>query len=268
MKLHFQKFGNGPVLIILHGLYGMSDNWIAFARQLADSYTVYLVDQRNHGRSPHNDEQSYLAMSSDLNEFISSENLDKVIVLGHSMGGKTAMLYTVRFPEKVSSLIVVDIAPVNYSSVDSYNPQVITHLNIVNAMLSVDFAKMSNRIDINNELEKIIKDDTIRQFIMKNIHRKQDGKFEWKLNVNAIGKALPEMMNYPGKYLEVQLQQKIPVLFIRGGLSGYIMPEYFTTIKAIFPTAQIETIPNAGHWVHADQPVKFMQAVKDFLDVK
>jgi pimeloyl-ACP methyl ester carboxylesterase len=268
MKLHFQKLGNGPVLIILHGLYGMSDNWITFARQLAESFTVYLIDQRNHGRSPHDNEHSYLAMSSDLNELIISENLDKVIVLGHSMGGKTAMLYTVRFPEKVLSLIVVDIAPVNYSSVDSYNHQVITHLNIINAMLSVDFTKMNNRIDINNELEKIIKDDTIRQFIMKNVHRNSEGIFAWKLNVNAISRALPEMMSYPGKYAELQLKQKIPVLFIRGGQSGYIMPEYVTAIKTIFPTAQIETIPNAGHWVHADQPVLFMQTVKDFLDVK
>jgi pimeloyl-ACP methyl ester carboxylesterase len=184
------------------------------------------------------------------------------------MGGKTAMLYTVRFPEKVLSLIVVDIAPVNYSSVDSYNHQVITHLNIINAMLSVDFTKMNNRIDINNELEKIIKDDTIRQFIMKNVHRNSEGIFAWKLNVNAISRALPEMMSYPGKYAELQLKQKIPVLFIRGGQSGYIMPEYVTAIKTIFPTAQIETIPNAGHWVHADQPVLFMQTVKDFLDVK
>jgi pimeloyl-ACP methyl ester carboxylesterase len=149
-----------------------------------------------------------------------------------------------------------------------YSPQVIIHLNIVNAMLSVDFSKYSSRVEIDDELEKTIKDISIRQFIMKNVHRNSDGTFCWKLNIDAISKALPEIMNsiHLEKYISDNGLSDFPVLFIRGGKSGYILPHDYAEIKRNFPNAKIETIPNAGHWVHAEQPVKFMQLVTEFMD--
>lgn len=268
MDLFFQKSGTGDPIIILHGLYGSSDNWVTFARQLAERNTVYLIDQRNHGRSPHHPEHSYERMSEDLLEFFTNQHLEKAIILGHSMGGKTAMLFTAKNPEKVKGLIVVDIAPAGYASLSEFSPQAIVHLNIVNAMLSVDLAQHKTRTDIENELAKTIADAAIRQFIMKNIHRNPDHSFNWKLNLNALSKALPEIMG--SIHLEKVLAQKppihIPTLFIRGGRSNYLLPEHYAEIKTYFPEAEIETIPNAGHWLHAEQPVLFEQTVTHFLD--
>lgn len=268
MDLFFQKSGSGGPIIILHGLYGSSDNWVTFARQLAERNTVYLVDQRNHGRSPHHPEHSYEQMSEDLLAFFTNKQLEKAVILGHSMGGKTAMLFTAKYPEKVKGLMVIDISPAGYASLNEFSLQAIVHLNIVNAMLSVDLAQYSSRTEIENELAKTITDASIRQFIMKNIHRNPDHSFNWKLNLQALSKALPEIMD--SIHLEKVLDQKepihIPTLFIRGGRSNYLLPEHYAEIKTYFPEAQIETIPNAGHWVHAEQPVLFEQTVTHFLD--
>jgi pimeloyl-ACP methyl ester carboxylesterase len=267
MKVYYQKMGNGPALIILHGLYGSSDNWVSVARHLSVANTVYLVDMRNHGRSPHLPEHTYETMCSDIKELVEMEGICNVRLLGHSMGGKTAMLYAMKYPSDLSGLIVVDIAPVNYTSVDSYNNQVIDHLNIVHAMLSVDFSKIKSRVEIGDELEKTIHNITIRQFIMKNVHRNHDGTFGWKLNIDAISKCLPQIMGFisNGPFTKNDELDKLPVLFIRGGLSDYILPEYYPIIKNIFVRAQIVTIPEAGHWVHAEQSAKFMDLVKQFL---
>lgn len=268
MDLFFQKSGNGDPIIILHGLYGSSDNWVTFARQLAERNTVYLIDQRNHGRSPHHPEHSYDRMSEDLLEFFTKQHIEKAVILGHSMGGKTAMLFAAKYPEKVKGLIVVDIAPAGYASVNEFSPQAIAHLNIVNAMLSVDLAQYNTRTEIETELAKTITDAAIRQFIMKNVHRNADHSFNWKLNLKALSNALPEIMG--SIHLEKVLAHKepihIPTLFIRGGRSNYLLPEHYAEIKTYFSEAQIETIPNAGHWVHAEQPVLFEQTVTHFLD--
>lgn len=268
MDLFFQKSGNGDPVIILHGLYGSSDNWVTFARQLAERNTVYLIDQRNHGRSPHHPEHSYKSMSEDLQAFFANQHIEKAIILGHSMGGKTAMLFTAMHPEKVKALVVVDIAPAGYASLNEFSPQAIVHLNIVNAMLSMDLAQYSTRTDIENELAKTITDISVRQFITKNIHRNPDHSFNWKLNLNALSNALPEIMG--SIHLEKAITQKqpinVPTLFIRGGRSNYLLPEHYAEIKTYFPEAQIETIPNAGHWVHAEQPVLFAQTVTHFID--
>ncbi len=267
MDLFFQKSGNGDPIIILHGLYGSSDNWVTFARQLAERNTVYLIDQRNHGRSPHHPEHSYEHMSEDLLAFFTTQKLGKATILGHSMGGKTAMLFTAKYPEKVNGLIVVDIAPAGYASLNEFSPQAIVHLNIVNAMLSINLREYKTRTDIENELAKSITDAAIRQFIMKNIHRNPDHSFNWKLNLNALSKALPEIMG--SIHLEKVLDQKhpihIPTLFIKGGRSNYLLPEHYAEIKTYFPEAQIGTIPNAGHWVHAEQPVLFAETVIQFI---
>jgi esterase len=267
MELYFQKLGSGPALFILHGLYGSSDNWISIARHLSVNYTVFLVDQRNHGRSGHSNEHTYLSMSSDLEELLNKEGIEKAFVLGHSMGGKTAMLFAALHPNRVNGLVVVDIAPVSYTKVDDYSPHAITHLNIIQSMLAVDFKKYTSRVEIDDVLEQTVKDIAVRQFIMKNVHRNADGSFCWKLNIEVLSRYLPEILNsiHLEKYIPAEGLASFPVLFIRGGMSDYLIPEYYPEIKKNFPDAHIETIPNAGHWVHAEQPALFIKAVEDFL---
>jgi pimeloyl-ACP methyl ester carboxylesterase len=259
--------GDGPAIFILHGLYGMSDNWVTIAKELSTEFTVYLIDLRNHGRSPHCKEHDYESMCYDIKEIVEDEKLEKVILLGHSMGGKTAMLYTMMFPEDLAGLIVVDIAPVNYSSVDSYNHEVIMHLNIVHTLLSIDLTGFKSRVEIDDELEKNIKDSAVRQFLMKNVHRHHDGTFCWKFNIEAISNSLPKIMGFISeeKFAVQDYLKDMPVLFIKGGKSNYIIPDYYQVIKKAFPNAIIETISNTGHWVHAEQPMKFIQLVKAFL---
>ena len=267
MKLFYQKFGEGPALIILHGLYGSSDNWVTIARKLSSRYTIYLIDLRNHGKSAHSPEHSYHLMVGDLAGFMTIENIEKAYILGHSMGGKTAMLFAAMYPSKVAGLIVVDIGPGGYANLSQYSPQVIAHLNIVNAMLSIDPSKFSSRVEIENELAKTIKDISVRQFIMKNIERSGDNIFAWKLNVDAISRSLPAMMGpIPlDKILGPNQITQFPVLFIKGGRSNYISPDQQALINQYFPEAQIETVPGANHWVQAEQPAKFMDVLEGFL---
>ncbi len=267
MQLYFQKIGEGPILIILHGLYGLSDNWISIARKLSTDHTVYLVDQRNHGRSPHHPVHTYDAMSQDLNELMVAEKIEKAIILGHSMGGKTAMVFSALFPAKVDKLIVVDIGPGGYANIDQYSPQVLAHLNIVNSMLSIDFEIFTSRVQIDNELAKMIKDQTIRQFLMKNVHRNQGNSFAWKLNIDAISKAMPVIMGSVSmeKILKGASITEFPVLFIKGEKSDYINKEQEILIDRFFPNAIIETIRDAGHWVHSEQPELFLNLINSFL---
>lgn len=268
MKLYFQKPGQGAALIILHGLYGSSDNWVSIARKLSPHYTIYLVDQRNHGRSPHSTEHTYEAMAADVDELMISENIEKAYILGHSMGGKTAMLFAALHPDKLLGLIVVDIYPGGYAELLQHSPQVIAHLNIVTTMLSIDMDNFSQRADIETELAKTIKDMSVRQFIMKNVHRNPDNTFSWKLNISAISKALPSIMGpIPlDKIPDFGTLTLFPVLFIKGEHSSYIGPNQITEIKKYYPNAQIQTISGTGHWVHADNPDQFMLVLEEFLN--
>jgi pimeloyl-ACP methyl ester carboxylesterase len=267
MKLFFQKFGQGPSVIILHGLYGCSDNWVSVARKIADRYTVFLVDQRNHGKSPHHPLHTYPSMVSDLEEFIQSENIEKPLILGHSMGGKTAMLFAATHPDKLSGLIVVDIGPGGYANIDSYSPLAIAQLNIMSSMLSVDFEKHTTRGEIENELARTITNWNVRQFIMKNVQRNADHTFSWKLNLEALSKALPEIMGPvpPDKAQVGKAIYGFPVYFIKGERSDYISPDQEVLIRKYFPDAKLENISDAGHWVHAEQPVKFLERLEEIL---
>ena len=268
MKLAFKKLGQGKPLIILHGLYGSSDNWYSVGKTLSSNFEVYLIDQRNHGHSPHSESHTYNDLQLDLFNFFNTHNISKAVLIGHSMGGKTAMLFSLLHPELVEKLVIVDIAPKAYTSLQNYQTHAIEHLNIMQAFLSVDIDKMQSRDQVDEEFSKFVKDKNTRQFLLKNVSRTNNG-FKWILNVDALSKALPNILEgIDGKSIQqIKAKPVFPVLFIKGEKSDYILDDDLFPIKQIFPKAELVTIFDAGHWVHAEQPELFLKTLKYFLDI-
>lgn len=260
-KLFFRKYGQGPPLIIIHGLYGSSDNWVSIGRKLAKDFEVYLIDQRNHGKSPHSNEHNYNLLKKDLKEFMDSHSIEKAIIIGHSMGGKTAMFFAADYPEKVSHLVIADISPRSYETTNF--KQLLAHSAIIKAMYNLDFYGINSRYEIDDILAKSIPEKRVRQFLLKNIKRSKYNEYSWNLNIKTIKNELNNIMkgldeNHP----EIT---GFPVLFIKGEKSDYILDEDIKVIKKIFPYADIETFPNAGHWLHAEQPELFLEKTKNFI---
>lgn len=254
MKLHFRELGTGAPLIIMHGLFGLSDNWQTLAKYFAQKYKVYLVDLRNHGRSPHSPDFNYSLMVQDMVELIRDQHIHNPAVLGHSMGGKVAMQLALHHSELVSKLMVVDIAP------RSYPPH---HQDILTALHNLDLSIVKTRSEVDEALAKHIPEQDVRLFLSKNLYRQEDNSFAWRMNFPAIETNIAEV----GKETTGTVPFLKPTLFIRGGNSRYIKPEKDTEpILKLFPEAKIETIPNAGHWVHAEAPEPFYKLVVDFLD--
>ena len=250
--LHSIILGKGEPLLILHGLFGMSDNWKTLGMRFAEDYEVHLIDQRNHGRSFHAEDFSYELMVQDLLEYVSHYQLDQVNIIGHSMGGKTAMLFAVNYPEKVRKIIIADISPKFYP---------VHHQLIVGALEALDFEKLSSRKEIDEVLQEYIEEQSIRQFIMKNIYRIERDRFAFRFNLKSISKNLDEV----GKALPAEAIFNGDVLFLKGERSGYILKKDEALIKAHFPNSFIEIIPNAGHWLHAENPAVFYQKIMNFL---
>ena len=256
MKLFYRKFGEGPVLIILHGLYGMSDNWLSIGKALSEHFEVYLPDQRNHGRSPHDPRHDYNALRDDLLEFMDEHRIDRAVLAGHSMGGKTAMSFAVKYPERVNALIVIDISPRSYLDLSSFSRPVIDHMNIINGMLHVDFSKAHTRADVESQLVPSIHSRKVSRFLLKNLENDGQKGLRWKINLDALRNELPRIM----EGISCDLQQEgtgitgFPVHFIRGDRSDYVTDNDLLLIRKIFPMAEITVIAGAGHWVHADQP--------------
>ncbi|MGH9341259.1 MAG: alpha/beta fold hydrolase [Acidobacteriota bacterium] len=252
MRLHFRIYGEGPPLIILHGLLGSAENWHSISRhRLASRLRVFALDLRNHGKSPHHERFDYPAMVEDLLEFYARHDLDSACVLGHSMGGKAAMQLALSHTDRVDKLITVDIAP------KSYPPE---HLHILEALQSLDLERYNARQEVDSALAERIRSRTVRQFLLKNLVRGQ-GLFRWQMdlenisrNYDALRAGLPE----DGVFLG-------PALFIRGERSNYVQEEDLDLIHRLFPNAELKTIPEAGHWVHADQPEEFARAVIEFV---
>ncbi len=267
MKMFYRKFGAGPPLIIAHGLYGASDNWVGIGREMSKSHEVFLIDWRNHGNSPHTVEHNYQLLKDDLLNFIDQQGLKKVSLLGHSMGGKACMFFAVDNPTRVESLIVVDISPRSYMSIDQPSPHTVDHLNIIQAMIAVDFKKAESRMDIDMMLADTIKSPRVRQFLLKNVKRKDKSSFEWKLNLKSLHDNMPNILSGldPDKINNGMGVSGFPVLFIKGADSDYISDPDYPIIQKIFPVADIVSIPNAGHWVHAEQTELFLKNVNYFL---
>ncbi len=251
MKLNFKKSGTGPPLVILHGLFGSLDNWFSIAKELVDHYTLYLVDQRNHGDSPHSNEWNYGVMVEDLRELLDAEGLDSVYLMGHSMGGKTVMNFAVTYPERVRKLIVGDIAP-------RYYP--IHHQTILEGLNSLNLKEIKSRKEADDQLDQYIPELGIRQFLLKSLGRDANG-FAWKINLPVISEQIEEV----GKALEEGTVFEGATLFLGGANSSYIQQKDLPDIKTHFPNSEWISIPNAGHWLHAEQPQAVVAEMRRFL---
>ena len=263
MELFYRKEGTGSPLVIVHGLYGSSDNWINIGKRLAEKHTVYMIDQRNHGRSPFSDSHTFNDMRNDLAEFFEKHNIEKATLLGHSMGGKVAMWFAADFPEKIEKLVIADIAPKDYLLLKE-DSQFYLHQNILLAMQEIDFSKIKSRNDVDDFMAQKIDDERIRQFLLKNVAKdKTRHQYKWRVNAGVLYDHLDEIVSGVNKnWFDDRIPiTSYPVIFIRGLKSKYILPEDEILIKEIYPDATIIDIPYAGHWLHAEQPKLFMKAV-------
>jgi len=255
MDLHFKKYGKGKPLIILHGIFGISDNWVSFGKRVAElGFEVFIPDQRNHGRSPHHYALNYYALVDDLVEFIEQHQIEMPVILGHSMGGKVAMRFTLENPDDVSALIVVDTSMRTYFSHTH-------HRELIDAMKSVDFTRVKSRPEVQTHLAGMIDSPRIIQFLMKNLFWKEKDLLGWRINLDAIDLNLESM--YDGVFYSTVFNK--PVLFIRGGRSQYIIEEDIPAMKKNFNSMDLLTIEEGTHWVHADVPEEFFGHVSQFL---
>jgi pimeloyl-ACP methyl ester carboxylesterase len=251
MKLFYRTLGQGQPMIIMHGVFGSSDNWLTQAKMFSPHYQVFTLDLRNHGQSPHDDAFSYPVMVSDLLEFIDEHKLVDPIIIGHSMGGKVAMNFAVAHPDKLQKLIVVDISPRPYN---------LEHYVIINGLKAIPIQTITSRNEADAALADFVPEPDVRQFLLKNLQRKSEGGFTWKINLPVIDKNLSKI----GFDLEFDGAFDKPTLFIRGGKSKYVRDEDMTRIKEIFPTATLETL-DTGHWVQAEKPQEFVDTVMKWL---
>ena len=252
MKLHFKKIGAGQPLLIIHGLFGSSDNWGTLGKKFAENHTVYLIDQRNHGHSNHDEIMNYEAMAEDLMELINDENIKDPILLGHSMGGKTAMTFTQKFPSVLSKLIVADIGVKGYP---------MHHEHIIEGLNNIDLNVVKSRGEATKILANYVKEFGIQQFLLKNLFWKEKGILAWRMNIPVIVKNMSSIL---GEVPNVASQTT--TLFLRGEKSNYILEDDFDNISDVFPNSTFETIYNAGHWLHAENPNDFYSIVSEFIE--
>lgn len=265
MKLFYREMGEGSPLVILHGLYGSSDNWVTIGRELAKDFRVILVDQRNHGQSPHSTQHTYPSMVDDLTELIDCLGLERINLVGHSMGGKTAMLFAHRYPHRAKSLVVIDIAPTGYDSAKTAvgSGQRDLHSRIIAALSQLDLKVATSREQLDELLAISIPDQCVRLFLLKNVKRNDDGTFYWALNINTIANSMDALMG-PIFSDEQKIMVTTPTLFVKGELSNYIRPDDEEWIRERFSSCTLQVIPNAGHWVHAEAPVALIALLKNF----
>lgn len=256
MRLNYREFGSysprHPTLILLHGLLGSSANWMSIAKGLSERFHVLVPDLRNHGRSPHDDDVSYPSLARDIDKLIDEQGLDSALLIGHSMGGKAAMWLALDKPERVTALVVVDIAPVAYPNRFDL---------IYRALHEVDGANIASRAEADAILAHSIDEVGLRQFLLQNLHN-VEGEWVWRMNLAGLAKGMSEIVDFP---IENTPQYNGPALFIYGGKSDYVKTEYGPVIRRLFPQAQIKVVAEAGHWVYAEQPKAFSSLLEEFL---
>lgn len=252
-KLFYRELGkeNSQPLIILHGLFGSSDNWLTLGKRYAAHFHVFIIDQRNHGQSFHSEAFDYKLMAADLVDFFKETELSSAHVLGHSMGGKTAMEFAVNNNKLIDKLLIADIGPKTYAP---------HHSTILKGLFSIDLLQLQSRKEADEILSNYIPEIGVRQFLLKNLTRNSDS-FEWRINLKGIANNIEVI----GQGINQNSQFDKPSLFIRGGNSDYILDSDFNEIHSIFKKAKIATILNTGHWLHAEQPEQFLAITLDFL---
>ena len=253
VKLNFKMYGSGQPVLILHGLFGSLDNWHSIGVRLAQTFRIYAVNLRNHGRSPHSPQINYELMAEDLREMLADQGLESVSLIGHSLGGKTAMQFALMWPDLVTKLVVADIAP------RAYPP---THEPVFQALLSLDLSSFRTRNEIEQELAAAIPDLAVRRFLLKNLARDLAGGFHWQMNLPGLHENYGRLI----AALESEKACEKPALFLRGEKSDYIQKEDETMILRLFPRAEIRTLENADHWLHADVPETFLRNVQEFFN--
>jgi len=251
MKLFHREVGQGQPIVILHGIFGSSDNWLTQARLLSSHYRVMSLDLRNHGQSPHSEEFDYEVMVEDLEEFLEAHQLKDPIIIGHSMGGKVVMNFAVAHPEKLSRLVVVDISPRPYN---------LEHYIILDGLNAIPINEISTRNEADEVLARFVEEADVRQFLLKNLQRKSTGGFTWKINLPVITKNLFKI----GYDLQFEGRFEKPTLFIRGGRSRYVADDDMSRIKTLFPKAELETL-DTGHWVQAEKPQEFVDKLTGWI---
>jgi pimeloyl-ACP methyl ester carboxylesterase len=252
--LHSNILGAGTPLVILHGFLGMSDNWKTLGKKYGDhGYEVHLIDQRNHGRSFWSEEFNYPTLAADVLKYMDSKNLSNAVVLGHSMGGKTAMQLACTSPERVSKLLVADIAPKHYPPHHDY---------ILDALEALPLERLKSRVEADQALAQNLEHWGIRQFLLKNLYWKSPGEFGLRVNLEVLKNKMQEI----GEPLSKGLSYKGPTVFIRGGASEYITDADLPMILEYFPQAKLITLDKAGHWLHAEQPDAFLRKSLDFMN--
>ncbi|MBT8359538.1 MAG: alpha/beta fold hydrolase [Deltaproteobacteria bacterium] len=262
MQLYSRIIGSGPPILILHGVFGMSDNWVTIGSALAEQgFSVHLLDLRNHGRSPHAETHRYPDMCDDLNHYLEQKKLGIVDIIGHSMGGKLAMMFGLLDPEKIRKLVIVDIAPSDYRDLDNS-----FHANIITTLLQIDLAAHDGRGSIKEELAAKLNDQSLATFLTKNIGRdERSEKFIWKLNLPVLQKFL-QHLHIGLEELEIYAPCPVPTLFIKGNDSSYYLPEHEPDRRNFFPDSEVVGIASAGHWLHSEYPEKFLEIVVPFFN--
>jgi pimeloyl-ACP methyl ester carboxylesterase len=253
LELAYTETGEGPPLVILHGLFGSSRNWGSIARRLGETHRVFAVDLRNHGASPWADTMDYGEMAEDLRAFLARHGLAGAVVMGHSMGGKTAMRLALDHGGDVGRLIVVDIAPVAYDH---------SHGPMVEALRAVDLAAAGRRAEVDRQLQAAIPEAALRSFLLHNLVS-EDGRLRWRINLAALAASMDALIEFPAD--PAGITYRGPAHFLRGAASDYVREAHHARIRELFPNAEIDSIPDAGHWVHAEQPAAFLERVRSIL---
>jgi len=265
-NLSYKKSGIGTPLLILHGLYGSKENWTNISKKLSLYFEVYSLDLRNHGASSHHDLHDYPSMVEDLYFFLQENHIEKAIILGHSMGGKLAMFFGEKYPEKINRLIVVDISPKTYQPSFEHRLNFPTHDVIIQALMNINLANMKSREEVDRRLATTLGDKALRQFLLKNLEvslaESENPVWKWKINLKSLNDNLPSILN---GLEQKEVSASFPVLFIKGGNSDYILEEDIVLIKQLYKFVSIETIPYASHWLHAEFPEMFSELVIEFI---
>ena len=252
MKLYCRQIGEGHPVVILHGLFGMSDNWLTIAKQLSKSHHCYILDMRNHGRSPKSPDLNYDDMVEDVYEFLTDFDLRTVSIIGHSMGGMVAMKFAFEYSHRIEKLVIVDIAPKSYPAL---------HQNILEGLKSIPIEEIKSRKEAHKSLKEYVLSKKTRQFLLKNLYRKENNTYAWRANLDAITDHALDI----GRGISTNLIYEKPTLFIRGEKSEYLLPEDKSRVLELFPLAIFIEIPGASHWVHAENPDEVFAALKSFL---